>query len=131
MTLGDVIRAYRNEHDLSMEKFAASCGLSKGYISMLENNFNPKTGKPIVPSLEVYKAAAAAMHVDFNDLLNKVDADAPVKIASSRGRAKKVPAPKCEDGHSAIDKQLIEMLRGLSPEHLQRVKDFIAGLKSC
>lgn len=36
MTLGEFIRKYRSEHDLSQRQFALKCGLSNGYISMLE-----------------------------------------------------------------------------------------------
>lgn len=44
MTLSDFVKEYRKEHDLSQRQFAAICGLSNGYISMLEKNMNPKTG---------------------------------------------------------------------------------------
>ena len=42
MKLGDLIRKYREQHDLSQRQFAISCGLSNGYISMLEKGRNPK-----------------------------------------------------------------------------------------
>ena len=51
MTLGEYIKRYRKEHDLSQRQFAAQCGLSNGYISMLERGENPKTHKPIKPTL--------------------------------------------------------------------------------
>ena len=38
MTLGQIIRAYREENSMSMDRFAKASGLSKGYISQLENN---------------------------------------------------------------------------------------------
>lgn len=46
MHLGEIIKKYREEHDnMSMDAFALRSGLSKGYISMLESNKNPRTGK--------------------------------------------------------------------------------------
>ena len=36
MTLGDLIKNYREETGMSMDEFAEKSGLSKGYISMLE-----------------------------------------------------------------------------------------------
>lgn len=42
MTLGQIIRAYREENSMSMDSFAKASGLSKGYISQLENNLNRK-----------------------------------------------------------------------------------------
>ena len=37
MELKTFINSYRTEHNLTMEQFAKSASLSKGYISMLEN----------------------------------------------------------------------------------------------
>ncbi len=55
MTLGDLIKSYRNEHSLSMDKFSDLSGISTAYISLLEKNKHPKTGKPIIPSLQTIK----------------------------------------------------------------------------
>ena len=55
MTLGQIIRAYREENHMSMDDFSRSSGLSKAYISQLENNLNPKTGEPPVPSINSIK----------------------------------------------------------------------------
>ncbi len=61
MTLSDFVKEYRKEHDLSQRQFAAICGLSNGYISMLERNLNPKTGLPLTPSLPALKKISTAM----------------------------------------------------------------------
>ena len=47
MTLGDIVRKYRESNNMSLAEFAQACSLSKGYISMLENNINPRNNKPI------------------------------------------------------------------------------------
>lgn len=73
MTLGDVIKKYREEHSMSMEAFATKSGLSKAYISILEKNQHPTTGKPIVPSVKSMQSAANGMNMDVNDLFNIVD----------------------------------------------------------
>lgn len=75
MTLGDLIKSYRNEHCLSMDKFSDLSGISKAYISLLEKNKHPKTGKPIIPSLQTIKQAANAMDLDFNQLIGMIDSD--------------------------------------------------------
>ena len=61
MTLSDFVKEYRKEHDLSQRLFAAICGLSNGYISMLERNLNPKTGLPLTPSLPALKKISTVM----------------------------------------------------------------------
>lgn len=45
MELKTFINSYRTEHNLTMEQFAKSASLSKGYISMLEKAIIPKQGK--------------------------------------------------------------------------------------
>ena len=52
MTLGELVKKYRTEHELSLRDFSRLSGISNGYISMLEKNEHPKTKKPIVPSIE-------------------------------------------------------------------------------
>lgn len=73
MTLGEIVKAYRTQHRLTMEQFAQKSGLSKGYISMLEKNRNPNSNKPIVPSLETIQSVAAAMCVDLTQVLAQME----------------------------------------------------------
>lgn len=84
MTLGDFICKYRNDHGLSQRKFAEICGLSNGYISMLEKGYNPNTNKPLVPSLTQLKKLADAMGMTVMQLFETVD-DMPVDIAQIAG----------------------------------------------
>ena len=49
MTLGELVHAYREERGMSMQEFADRSNLSKAYISMLERNRNPQSGRPPVP----------------------------------------------------------------------------------
>lgn len=79
MTLGEIIKGFREERDLSQRQFAEACGVSNGYISMLERNVNPKTGQPMVPSLTAIKKIAAVMGITANDLLDQMD-DVPIEI---------------------------------------------------
>ena len=90
MTLGDVIKTYRMEHSLSMDEFAKRSGLSKGYISMLEKNRNPKTGKPIIPSILTYQSVAKAMSTSVDILMRTVDKEQLVSLEQS-------PAPASDD----------------------------------
>ena len=52
MTLGEIIKKYRKDNNLSMDAFSERSGISKAYISLLEKNKHPKTGKPITPSIQ-------------------------------------------------------------------------------
>lgn len=73
MNLGDYIKEYRQVHKCSMDEFARRSGLSKAYISILERNHNPSTGKAAIPSLETVKRVALATSIDFNDLVAMLD----------------------------------------------------------
>lgn len=73
MLLGDIIKQYRSEHKMSMQSFADLIHSSKSYVSMLEKNFNPSTGKPISPSLETLKLISTAIHIDIDTLLKMLD----------------------------------------------------------
>lgn len=83
MFLGEIITKYREEHDMTMDVFADKAGLSKGYISMLEKNINPKTKNPIVPSLLTFQKVASAINVSFADLFAMVDKSQKINLSTS------------------------------------------------
>ena len=80
MTLGDLIKKYRNENNLSMAEFASKSGLSKAYISLLEKNKNPKTGKEITPSIDVIKKVSDAIGMDFDEVFSSIDSTTKIVI---------------------------------------------------
>ena len=73
MELKTFINSYRTEHNLTMEQFAKSASLSKGYISMLEKGYNPQTGKKIIPSISAVNNIAIATGTDLDHLLKIID----------------------------------------------------------
>lgn len=81
MKLGELISAYRKEHNLSQRQFAKKCGgLSNGYVSMLENDFNPATNKGITPSIDKLICIASGMDMTLSELIEKSE-DMPVDIS--------------------------------------------------
>lgn len=79
MTLGDIIKEYRSSHKMSMDTFSDKSGISKAYISLLEKNKHPKTGKAITPSIQCIKQAADGMDMDFNDLFSMIEGNVSLK----------------------------------------------------
>lgn len=73
MRLGEIIRKYRTEHEMSMSEFAKISGLSKQYVSVLEHGKHPTSGKNVAPSLEIIKKVASAMGLSFDDLFAMLD----------------------------------------------------------
>lgn len=93
MTLGDIIKRYRNDHALSMDAFSERSGISKAYISLLEKNRHPKTGKEISPSIQCIRQAAQGMNMDFDDLFALLDGKVEVNTPqqSQAIQAQKIP----------------------------------------
>ena len=80
MNLGEIIKKFRDDNELSMDKFAKMSGLSKAYISVLEKNKRPKTGKPVTPSIPVIKNVAEAMNMSFDELFNMLEDNQIISI---------------------------------------------------
>lgn len=78
MFLGQIIKNYRLENNYSMADFAEISGLSKAYISLLEKNKHPKTGKKISPSIQCIKQVADAINMDFDDLFKLLEGNVTV-----------------------------------------------------
>ncbi len=73
MKIGEIIQNHLQQNDLSQRQFAKKCDLSNGYISMLINNVNPKTGKPLIPSLSALMALSQGLGISLNELLSIAD----------------------------------------------------------
>ena len=107
MTLRELVITYRNEKGMSQRQFATACGLSNGYISMLEKNVNPKTGLPVTPSLPALKKIAIGMGLTLNDLFLQAD-DMPVDLLE--GNEKSTLVTGSEDERELEAMQLFESL---------------------
>lgn len=126
MTIGDMILKYRKEHGLSQRKFANMCKLSNGYISMIENNLNPQTGKPPTISPEYMRAIAGAMGMSMTDLARSVDPDTKIyfRVDPTEGLGE-ISSPigmSPIDTDEKIDLMLEGMLK-LSQDDRQRLLD--------
>jgi transcriptional regulator with XRE-family HTH domain len=119
MTLKDLVIKYRADNGLSQRQFALQCGLSNGYISMLEKGINPSTGAKITPTLQALNKLAAGMHTTLNELFTLVD-DMDVDV--------KTPAHSEEDGLASVDMEIISLLAGLSDAKKQQAISFLRFL---
>ena len=63
-----------------MDDFAKRSGMSKAYVSILERNYNPSTGKAAIPSIETIKRVAIATGIGFNELFAMLDEDQQVSL---------------------------------------------------
>ena len=81
MKLGEIIKNYRTENDISMREFAKKADMSNAYVSMLEKGVDGR-GKKIVPSIETINKVARACNMTFEALFNQLDGDFPVRVNS-------------------------------------------------
>lgn len=134
MTLGEIIKEYRKEHDMSMDAFASRSGISKAYISLLERNRHPKTGKPIAPSIEIIKSAADGMRMDFNELFAMIDgdvtlvpdADDPDTHYHINGETEEIAQWIYEDEDLRL---LFDAARGSNPDNLKLAAEMLQRMK--
>ena len=131
MTLGDVIKSYRNENKVSMEYVAKLCGITKGYVAMLEKNINSKTGRPVKPTIETIVKVCKGLHLDFNSVFDSLDDDYEINISPSSSSA---PAPELTEQ----EERLLGICRSLNEEGRERLveygDDLVASgkyIKSC
>lgn len=94
MKFGELIKDYRTKNKITMQQFADSAGLSKGYVSVLEKGRRPNSSTPIIPSIETYNKVAQAMHLSLNELLEMIDGDSLIDISNT---------PEALESRSSID----------------------------
>lgn len=117
MNLGEFVKQYREKNNLSQRKFALRCGLSNGYISMLEDGKNPSTGKPLVPKIENVMKIASAMGYDLGTLFDMID-DMDVDISAFIPKtSKKASADTLTDK----ERQLLDLFRLLTDEEQDHI----------
>lgn len=93
MYVGELIKEYRKNHNLSMQDFANISGISKAYIGVLEKIYNPKTKEPVAPTLEKMKAIAGAMGMSLDEMLKALNTNQPVVVSSKPQPARGVRIP--------------------------------------
>lgn len=117
MKLGQIIEQYRQENDLSQRQFAARCGLSNGYIAMIEKGVNPATGKPIAPTLPALEKISTGMHLALDDLLRLMD-DELIDLSDAT-----LPADLSPD-----ESRLLSGYRALSPQGKEELQKHLTLL---
>ena len=94
--LGDIIKSYRNENKVTMQDIADKSGLSKGYISMIENGKNPRSGKPISPNITSLSKLAQGMNMDLEYLIQLLGDDQKISLIDSQDE---FPHPRITDDY--------------------------------
>lgn len=136
MKIGELIKEYRKDHGMSQEAFATRSGLSKGYVSIIENGVHPRTGKPLTPSAKVMKQVADAIGMplqelrqlteplDWNDTIyNDEPTKEELKIYSSLDESKVYPIYK------EAFQQLERMMKTMDEDQIKQLLAYARFLK--
>jgi len=107
MKLSEIIREFRISNDISQREFAKRCGLSNSYISFIERETNPTTGRPMIPTLEQYKKLSDGMGITVQQLFEQLDDDSPVSF----------PAAKNPPAMSNTEIRLLRAYRAADPKY--------------
>ena len=119
MKLSELIIEYRREHGISQWQMASQCSLSTGYISLIEKEINPQTGKPMVPSLAVLNKLAKGMGITLDNLLSVCD-DMPVDISATEKTVL--------DEKDGLDLEIAEIILSLSESKKQEALRYLRYL---
>lgn len=119
MKLSELIIEYRREHGISQRQMASQCSLSTGYISLIEKEINPQTGKPMVPSLAVLNKLAKGMGITLDNLLSVCD-DMPVDISATEKTVL--------DEKDGLDLEIAEIILSLSESKKQEALRYLRFL---
>lgn len=84
MYIGEIIKEYRTNYQLSQRAFASRTTLSPSYINTLEKIYNPKTGKPYSVTTDVADELAKAMNMSIEELLSKINGNQEFTLNDSK-----------------------------------------------
>ena len=70
MTLGQLIKRYREEHDMSMAEFARRAGMSTSQIHYIENEKNSRNTDVTRPTTNALMKCSRAMGMPLEDAMN-------------------------------------------------------------
>ncbi len=122
MTLGEYIKSYRASHGIGQREFAQMCGISAGYVSMLENNKNPKSGKPLSPRIEIYQQVAAATGIGLDEIIAIVDDNITISPKNEK------PTVGEDDGLSDVKRALYAYVDTISEEQAALVLKILKSI---
>ena len=72
MKIGEVIKQYREERNLSQREFALRCDLSNAQISWLEIGIG-SNGKPVKPTFDTVRKVAKGMGISAEQLITQCE----------------------------------------------------------
>lgn len=67
--LGNLLKDMRLERGISLREFSSDLGISHAYLNKLEKGIDPRTGKPVIPSIETLTKIAEGLSIPAKEFL--------------------------------------------------------------
>lgn len=80
MYIGDIIKIFREKHQLSQEAFATKAGLTVEEINILESNFQNSSSIPVPVAIRQIKGIAQAMEQPMPLIMSQLPSDQQVMV---------------------------------------------------
>lgn len=125
MTLSEYIKLMRREYNISQRELAKACGLSTGYISLIEKEYNPQTGKKMTPTLPILNKLAKGMKISLDELLNICD-DMQVYLSPDAKLISDISKKELDETDiSEPKREMIELIMNLPDEKVIRLYQIV------
>ena len=128
MTLGEYISEYIGKHAMSQRQFAINCGLTNGYISMLVSGVNPRTGKPLKPTIDTYMKLANGMGITLDKLFDDID-DNPVRLTLSEDDEDELWEIREELRRNPEYRSMLKLTKGATKREMEQIKQMIRVIR--
>lgn len=84
MTIGQIIKEYRDRTGSTMNDVALRCNITKGYVAMLEKGINSKNKRAIKPTIETILKICKGLGLNVDDVFAKLDDDYIITVQSAK-----------------------------------------------
>lgn len=128
MELGEFIKKYREENDLSLREFANKSGLSHAYIAKLESGIDPRSGKKVEPTLDTIKKIADATDTQLIEVLKLMG----YVESNNEEKSECMLDEEIKQIISNLDSEFIDILKdldGMTKEEKKILTIFLEGMK--
>lgn len=130
--LGNYLKRYRSVHGLSLRNFAALSGLSHTYIEKLEKGTDPRSGKPVVPTIDTLQSLSKATGKTLLEILQitgYIPDVTTLKCSNKSSQDPELTASWDELLRRDDLKILLKQVKDLSPKAIHRINIYINMMK--
>ncbi|MBR3361412.1 MAG: helix-turn-helix transcriptional regulator [Lachnospiraceae bacterium] len=132
------LKELRKQNKMTQHMVAQKVGVSRSTVAMWETGQNEPDNQMLLELAMLFNCSVDYLlertedRIDdpMLDMVNELPNELLEKHGNALEAQREYEAQKKEAPSSGLDDRLVEMLVSLSPDQVQRVLDFVAGLKA-